>query len=205
VCMCIFTYMSPHLDVGVYIGRVGTQSLLMGVSVVAYIHTEFTCGCTYLYAFTYIHTESTHVCVYMLTYIHTEFTCVCVYICVYVHRVHMCVCMHLRIWTQRLCVGIYKYVYTHRVPVCVCVFPSRYRYTELTRGYVYISVYSHRVHVCVYIFRVHVCVCVYFRIDTQTSHVGMYVFPYIRTEFMFAFTNLRTYTQGFHVCVSVYM
>jgi len=33
----------------------------------------------------------------------------------------------------------------------------------------------------------------------------VYVFPYIRTEFMFVFKYLRTYTQGFHVCVSVYM
>jgi len=47
VCMCmsIFTYMSQRLDVGVYTGRVGTQSLHVGVPVVAYIHTEFTCGC----------------------------------------------------------------------------------------------------------------------------------------------------------------
>jgi len=72
--------MSPHLDVGVYIGRVGAQSLHVGVSVVAYIHTESTCGCKCLYVFTYIHTEFTHVCAYMLTYIHTEF------ISVYTHR-----------------------------------------------------------------------------------------------------------------------
>jgi len=45
MCMCIFTYMTLRLDVGVYIGRVGTQSLHMGVPLVAYIHTEFTCGC----------------------------------------------------------------------------------------------------------------------------------------------------------------
>jgi len=99
MCMCIFTYMSPRLDVGVYLGRVGTQSLHVGVPVVAYIHTEFTCGCKLLCVFTYIYTEFTHLCVYILTYIHTEFTCVCVYIYVYVHRVHMCVCLHLRIWT----------------------------------------------------------------------------------------------------------
>jgi len=48
-------------------------------------------------------------------------------------------------------------------------------------------------------------VCVGFRVNTQSSHVGMYVFPYICTEFMFVFIYLRTYTQGFHVCVSVYM
>jgi len=71
--------------------------------------------------------------------------------------------------------------------VCVCIF--LYRYTEFTHGYVCISVYSHRVHACVYIFRVHVCVCVYFRIDTQSSHVGMYEFPYIRTGFMFVFND----------------
>jgi len=46
---------------------------------------------------------------------------------------------------------------------------------------------------------------VYFRIHTQSSQVGMYVFPYIHTEFMFVFIYSRTYTQGFHVCVSVYM
>jgi len=33
----------------------------------------------------------------------------------------------------------------------------------------------------------------------------MYVFPYIRTEFMVVFIYLRTYTQGFYVCVSEYM
>jgi len=43
--------MSPRLDVGVYTGRVGTQSLHVGVPVVAYIHTEFTCGCKCLYVF----------------------------------------------------------------------------------------------------------------------------------------------------------
>jgi len=46
MCMCIFTYMSPRLDVGVYTGRIGTQSLHVGVPVVAYIHTEVPCGCT---------------------------------------------------------------------------------------------------------------------------------------------------------------
>jgi len=45
MCMSIFMYMSPRLDVGVYIGRVGTQSLHVGLSVVAYIHSDFTCGC----------------------------------------------------------------------------------------------------------------------------------------------------------------
>ena len=48
-------------------------------------------------------------------------------------------------------------------------------------------------------------VCVYFRMDTQSSHVGMYIFSYVRTDFIFAFTYLRTYTSGFHVCVCVYM
>jgi len=32
-----------------------------------------------------------------------------------------------------------------------------------------------------------VCVCVCFRVDTQSSHVGMYVFPCIRTGFIFVF------------------
>jgi len=36
--MCIFTYMSPRLDVGVYIGRVGTQSLYVGVCSCVYSH-----------------------------------------------------------------------------------------------------------------------------------------------------------------------
>jgi len=73
MCMCIFTYTSPRLDVGVYIGRVGTQSLHVGVSVVAYIHTEFTCRCKCLYVFTYIYTR---VCVYTCVNSHT---CVCIY------------------------------------------------------------------------------------------------------------------------------
>jgi len=47
MCMYIFTYMSQRLDVGVYIGRAVTQSRHVSVSVVAYIHTEFTCGCKY--------------------------------------------------------------------------------------------------------------------------------------------------------------
>ena len=112
MCMYIFTYMSQRLDVGVYIGRGGTQRLHVGVSVVAYIHTEFTCGCKCLYVFTCIHTEFTRVCVYILMYIHKEFTCVCVYICVYVHIFHKCVCMHLCIWTQRLCGYIQVHIYT---------------------------------------------------------------------------------------------
>jgi len=73
MCLDIFTYMRPRLDVGVYIGRVGTQRVHVGVHVVPYIHTEFTCGCMCLYVFTYIHTEFTHVYVYIFTYIHTEF------------------------------------------------------------------------------------------------------------------------------------
>ena len=40
VCMFILTYMSSRLDVGVYVGWVGTQSLHVGVSVLAYVHTE---------------------------------------------------------------------------------------------------------------------------------------------------------------------
>jgi len=57
------------------------------------------------------------------------------------------------------------------------------------------------VGVCKYVYthRVHVCVCVYFRIDTPGSHVGMYVFPYIRTEFMFVFLYLQ------FTCVRVYI
>ena len=51
----------------------------------------------------------------------------------------------------------------------------------------------------VYKHRVHVCVCVYFRVDTQGSHVGMYVFPYIRTEFMLLFIYLE------FTCVCVYI
>ena len=55
-------------------------------------------------------------------------------------------------------------------------------------------------------------VCVYFRIHTQSSQVGMYVFPYIHTEFMFVFIYLRVggmwlriYTQRLHVFVLIYM
>jgi len=55
----------------------------------------------------------------------------------------------------------------------------------------------------VYTHRVDVCVCVYCRIDTPGSHVGMYVFPYIRTEFMFAFIHVE-FTCGC-VYVSVYI
>jgi len=42
-------------------------------------------------------------------------------------------------------------------------------------------------------------VCVYFRIDTPSSHVGKYVFPYIRTEFMFVFIYLE------FTCVCLYI
>ena len=69
----------------------------------------------------------------------------------------------------------------------------------------YVFPYIRTEFMCVFMYLEFKCVCVYCRIDTQSSHVGMYVFPYIRTEFMFVFTYLRTYTQGFHVCVSVYM
>ena len=65
VCMCIFTYMSPRLDVGVYIGRVGTQSLHVGVSVVAHVHTESQMGA--------------NVCMYSRIYTQNLHTCVCIY------------------------------------------------------------------------------------------------------------------------------
>ena len=74
VCMCIFTYMSSRLDVGVYIGWVGTQSLYVDVSVCVCSH-GVTCGFKCFYVFTYIHTEFTHVWVYILTYILPGFTC----------------------------------------------------------------------------------------------------------------------------------
>jgi len=117
--MCIFTYTSPRLDVGVYIGRVGTQSLLVGLSVVLYIYPEFTCGCKCLYVFTYIHTEFTHVCVYILTFIHTGFTCVCVYIFLYVHRVRMCV--YVFTYRDTSCVWVYTSTCIHIEFTCVCV------------------------------------------------------------------------------------
>ena len=63
--MCIFTYMSPRLDVGVYIGQVGTQSLHVGVSVVAYVHTESHVG--------------VNVCMYSRIYTQNSHTCVCIY------------------------------------------------------------------------------------------------------------------------------
>ena len=112
--------------------------------------------------------------------------------------------------------GIYKYIYTHRVHVCVCVYFRIDTPGSHVGMYVFLYIRK-RVHVCVSIFRVHVCVWVSFRVDTRSSyvgmyvfpyirtHVGMYVFPYIRTEFMFVFIYLRTYTQGFHLCVSVYV
>ena len=65
ICMFIFTYMSPRLDVGVYIGRVGTQSLHVGVSVVAYVHTESHVG--------------VNVCMYSRIYTQNSHTCVCIY------------------------------------------------------------------------------------------------------------------------------
>ena len=70
VCMYIFTYMSSRLDVVVYIGRVGTQSLHVGVSVLAYVHTESHVG----------------VSVFMYSRICPQRTCACVYISVYTHR-----------------------------------------------------------------------------------------------------------------------
>jgi len=103
MCMCIFTYMSPRLDVVVYIGRVGTQSLHVGVSVVAYIHTEFTSGCRCLYVFKYIHTKFTHVCVY---------------INVYTHGVYMCMCVYLRVCTQSSQVCVYAFTYMDTEVVC---------------------------------------------------------------------------------------
>ena len=48
----------------------------MGVYVLTYIHTEFTCVCVHIYDR------------YM------EFVYVGVYICVYVHRVYMDMCIH---------------------------------------------------------------------------------------------------------------
>ena len=81
-----------------------------------------------------------------------------------------------------------------------------------------------------YTHRVHVCVCDCFRVDTQSSHVGVYVFPCIRTGFIFAYIHmyaafaflvckygrvcpqslggciwLRIYTQRLCVFVSIYV
>ena len=108
MCMRIFTYMCLRLDVGVYIGRMGTQSLHVGVR----IHTEFTCGYICLYVFTNMHTEFTLVCVYIFTHIHTEFTCVRVYIYVHVHRVHMCVYLFTYMDTEVVCGYIHVRIWT---------------------------------------------------------------------------------------------
>ena len=60
----------------------------------------------------------------------------------------------------------------------------------------HLSIWTQRLCVGIYKYaythRVHVCVCIYFRIDAPGSHVGMNVFPYIRTEFMFVFIYVRS-------------
>ena len=61
VCMCIFTYMSSRLDVGVYVGWVGTQSLHVGVSVLAYVHTESHVGLS-IFMYSRIYTQNLHTC-----------------------------------------------------------------------------------------------------------------------------------------------
>ena len=45
---------------------------------------------------------------------------------------------------------------------------------------------------------------VYFRIDIQSAHAGVYASPYIRTEFMFVFIYLRKYTHRVYMCVCLY-
>ena len=55
----------------------------------------------------------------------------------------------------------------------------------------------------VYTHRVDVCVCVHFRLHTPSSHVGMYVFPYMDTDFMLVFVYLE-FTCGC-VYISVYI
>jgi len=49
-----------------------------------------------------------------------------------------------------------------------------------------------------------VCVCVYFRIHTPGSHVGMYVFTYIRTKFMFVFIYLEFSFVGVYISVYIH-
>ena len=69
MCMRIFTHMRPRLDVFVYLGRVGTQSLHVGVHVVAYIHTVHTWVHTFVSIHVYTHTEVTHLCTYIYIYV----------------------------------------------------------------------------------------------------------------------------------------
>ena len=47
------------------------------------------------------------------------------------------------------------------------------------------------------------CVCVYYRIDTPGSHVGMYAFPYIHTEFILCL-YIYVLTHRVYMCVCLY-
>jgi len=81
-------------------------------------------------------------------------------------------------------------VYVHRVHLCVCM-------------HLRVWTQSLCVGVCKYVYahRVHVCVCVYFRIDTPGSHVGMYVFPYICTDFILClYKKLARKMAKMHFC-----
>ena len=126
-----------HIDltyVCVYFGRVFTRSSPVCVYMFPCIHAEVhTVVCVCVYG--YVYTQRVYTWVvssYVFTYIHTEFTSVCVYILqADTHEVVMCVdrcctrsshvCGHIYLYTRWVYLYIFTYMRTEFTCVGICL------------------------------------------------------------------------------------
>jgi len=174
-CACVYIYWS---NLHVYITRIYTRSRHVCGKM---LHAEFTCvrACIYLY------TRRVYMCVF--TYMRTDFTCV-----------GIC----LRICTQ----GLYMYVnilriYTQSSHVRVNMIENIH--IEFTYVCVYFGVCSHGVYMCVLhasvythkgTHRICMCMFIWLRIYTESLHVGVKISTYTPS----------VHTQCSHVCVYLF-
>jgi len=159
-------------------------------------------------------------CVYY-KYIHTKSSCVWMDVA---RGVHMCLGIYLFIYTQGL--HVYIYVYAHRVHMYEYMFP--YMHPRFIRVCAYIT-YLHAEFTraceydCEFTHRIYICMCIFWRVFTRSSHVCVYMLPYmhakVHTEFAcvcvhgYVYTqrvytwvckNIHIYTQCSHVCVYLF-
>ena len=179
-CVCVYIYWSNgriYMCMCIYYKYIHTESSCVWIDVSRGVHM-----CLDIYLF--IYTQGLHV-----------------YIYVYAHRVHMCGYIYLRIYTQ----GLYVYVcilriYTQSSHVRVYIIANIH--IEFTYTCVYFDVYSHRVYMCVCIcFRICTQSCtqnlhVYVYILT-------YIHREIHRESTRGCVKI-SYTQGSHVCVYLF-
>ena len=140
------------------------------------LHAAFTC----VWAYIYLYTRRDYT--YIFRYMRTEF--ICVGIC-------------LRICTQ----GLYVYVYILRVytqSLYVRVNMIANIHIKFTYVCVYFGVYSHRVYMCV-------CICFRICTQRCKQNWHVYVCPvtYIHGESTRGCVKI-SYTQGSHVCVYLF-